>query len=79
MNKCLFKTIMKLRHLDMSKFKETQIRVEKEYVSSIPEIKVVDAVKEYIDGLWAPEDVQEKLWQALLKSIKELDEKKMAG
>lgn len=49
-------------------------KAEYEYRKNIPEGKVVDSLKAWIDGQWAPPEEHARLWQEVLKAIKELDE-----
>jgi len=57
---------------------ETQIKVDAEYRKNIPEVKVVEALKEWIDSQWGPPELHAQLWQNVLKAIKEIDENALA-
>ena len=49
-------------------------QVELDHLASIPEIKVVEALKLYLDGVWCGPIEAKRLWNNVLLSIKELDE-----
>lgn len=57
-----------------SEWKETNHKIEQEYRKNIPEGKVVEALKLWIDSQWAPPEEHARLWQEVLKAIRDLDE-----
>lgn len=74
MNKALLKVIEKLRNMDVTEWEQIRYATELEYTRSIPEIRVVDALREYIDGVWSGPEESKRLWNKVLVAIKELDE-----
>lgn len=56
---------------------ELNNKLEYEYRKEIPEAKVVNAIRAFIDGEWAPKEEHTKLWQNVLASIRDLDESEL--
>ena len=48
-------------------------KVEAEYFKSLPEIKVIEVLRDYIDSVWAGPVEAERCWRLVLIAMRELD------
>ena len=63
----------KLKNIDTSKWEEQRQQVAQKRLQALPEVRVVEALREYIDALWAPPSESNRLWQVLLSELSVLD------
>ena len=76
-DKALLLAIDKLRNTSWTDWQKFNKQMQLERIRLIPEAVVVDAIRAYIDGAYAPKEEHARLWQEVLKAIRDLDESEL--
>lgn len=69
----LLKIISQLRNLDVTKWEAIKREVAKKNLLITPEIRVVESLRAYLDGVWAGPQEAKRLWNNVLLELKDLD------
>lgn len=70
----IYKIVDMLKNKDISKWESIKYKVAKEKIQEIPETKVVEALRAYIDGVWAGPVEAKRLWNEVIKNLAKFDE-----
>jgi hypothetical protein len=65
--------VSQLRNIDVSTWQAKKLEIAKKNIELTPEVRVVEALRAYIDGVWAGKVEAARLWDNVLIELKELD------
>lgn len=65
--------ISQLQSIDVHKWEATRFRVAETNRKMLPEVKVIEALRTYMDGVWGGPEEAKRCWTLVIKALEDLD------